>query len=454
MKHLILLCCACLLVASDPAAHDWPMWGGSADRNMVSSMTGAPATWDVKTGKNVKWVAKLGSQTYGNPVVSGGQVYVGTNNEPARNPAEAGDRSVLMCFRESDGAFLWQHANQKLASGPAQDWPDIGACSSPLVESDRLYYVTNRCELVCLDTHGDGKGNAKVVWKFDMIKQLGVWPRNQSNSSPVAFGDLVIAGTANGQDENRERVPAPKAPSMIAIDKKTGKLAWQVNSVGDKILDGQWSSPAVATVGGAAQVVIGEGDGWVRSYEALSGKKLWEFDTNPKSSVWPKTRNEIIATPVIWQNKVYIANGQDPEAGAGPAHLYAIDATQRGDITTSGRLWDYDKVSRTISNVAIDNGLLFIADLAGFLHCLDVNTGKAYWTHDLLSKVWASPMVIAGKVYLGDEDGDVFVMEAAKEKKLIFQTSMGSNVYSTVVPADGTLFVTNRNQLFALAAKP
>jgi outer membrane protein assembly factor BamB len=457
MPRPILLCCAacaCLLVASDPAAHDWPMWGGTADRNMVSSMNGAPATWDVKTGKYVKWVAKLGSQTYGNPVVAGGQVYVGTNNELVRNPTEAGDRSVLMCFRESDGAFLWQHANRKLASGAAQDWPDIGACSSPLVEADRLYYVSNRCELVCLDTHGDGKGNAKVVWKFDMIKELGVSPRNQSNSSPVAFGDLVIAGTANGQDENRERVPAPKAPSMIAIDKKTGKLVWQVNSVGDKILDGQWSSPAVATVGGAAQVVIGEGDGWVRSYEALSGKKLWEFDTNPKNSVWPKTRNEIIATPVIWQNKVYIANGQDPEAGAGPAHLYAIDATKRGDITTSGRVWDYDKVSRTISNVAIDNGLLFIADLAGFLHCLDVNTGQPYWTHDVLSKVWASPMVIAGRVYLGDEDGDVFVMEAAKEKKLIFETNMGSNVYSTVVPANGTLFVTNRNQLFALAAKP
>jgi outer membrane protein assembly factor BamB len=109
---------------------------------------------------------------------------------------------------------------------------------------------------------------------------------------------------------------------------------------------------------------------------------------------------------------------------------------------------------RTISTVAIDNGLLFIADLAGFLHCLDVNTGKPYWTHDLLSKVWGSPMAINGKVYLGDEDGDVVVMQAAREKKLIFQANMGSNVYSTVVPADGTLFVTNRNQLFALAAKP
>jgi outer membrane protein assembly factor BamB len=200
-----------------------------------------------------------------------------------------------------------------------------------------------------------------------MIKQLGVSPKKQANSSPVSFGDLVIAGTSNGQNENRDRVPAPRAPSMIAVDKKTGRLVWQVNSVGDKILDGQWSSPAVATIGGTPQVVIGEGDGWVRSYEALTGKKLWEFDTNPKDAKWPKTRNEILATPVIWQNRVYVANGQDPESGAGPAHLYAIDATKRGDITVSGRVWQYDKVSRTISNVAIDNGLLFISDLAGFL---------------------------------------------------------------------------------------
>ena len=157
---------------------------------------------------------------------------------------------------------------------------------------------------------------------------------------------------------------------------------------------------------------------------------------------------------MIWQNKVYIANGQDPESGQGPGHLYAIDATKRGDITTSGRLWHYDKIKRSISTVAIHNGLLFIADLAGFLHCLDVNTGKPYWTHDMLAAIWGSPMVIDGKVYLGDEDGDVVVMEAGKEKKLILETNMGSNVYSTVVPANGTLFLTNRNQLFALAAKP
>src|SRR5712692_7906963 len=91
------------LLASDPGTGDWPMWGGTPDRNMVSNMKGLPTEWDVQTKKNVKWVARLGSQAYGNPVVADGKVFVGTNNEKARDPKQAGDRGVLMAFRESDG---------------------------------------------------------------------------------------------------------------------------------------------------------------------------------------------------------------------------------------------------------------------------------------------------------------------------------------------------------------
>src|SRR6185503_6765867 len=105
------------LSASDPGTGDWPMWGGTPDRNMVSSMKGLPGEWDVKTKKNVKWVAELGSQSYGNPVVAGGMVFVGTNNERVRDPKQAGDRGVLMAFRESDGEFLWQQTHVKLEAG-------------------------------------------------------------------------------------------------------------------------------------------------------------------------------------------------------------------------------------------------------------------------------------------------------------------------------------------------
>ena len=459
---------AAQLVASDPGSGSWPMWGGTPDRNLVSNMKNAPTEWDVKTKKNIKWVADLGSQSYGNPVVAGGMVFVGTNNELLRDPKQGGDRGVLMAFRESDGEFLWQHTHAKLEAGRANDWPFQGVASSPLVEGEILYYVSNRGVVHAIDIQGfrdnendgpfkdeklTGQNDADVIWTFDMIEEVGSYPHNLSNSSPVAHGDLIFLSTSNGQDESHVHIPSPRAPSIIALNKTTGKLVWEDNSVENRILHGQWSTPSVGTIGGVVQVVSAQGDGWVRGYEAESGKKLWEFDTNPKDSVWPRTRNELIATPVIYQDVVYIANGQDPEHGEGVGHMYAIDGSKRGDITKTGLVWHFDKIRRSISTAAIADGLLYIADFSGYLHCLDVKTGQEYWNHDLLAAVWASPFLIDGKVYIGDEDGDIVVMAHGKEKKQLAEMNMGSAVYGTIVPANGVLFINNRSQLFAIANK-
>jgi outer membrane protein assembly factor BamB len=425
---------------------DWAMWGGSPNRNMVSTMTGLPVEWDVKSKKNVKWVAELGSQSYGNPVVSGGIVFVGTNNELMRNPKEGGDRGVLMAFRESDGQFLWQRTHAKLESGRANDWPFQGVASSPLVIGDRVYYVSNRAVVYAVEAK---TGN--TVWEFDMIEEVGAFPHNLANSSPVAHGDLLYVNTSNGVDESHVVVPSPRAPSIIALNRNTGALVWEDNSVEERILHGQWSPPTVATIDGVVQVISGQGDGWVRGYEAVSGKKLWEFDTNPPDSVWPRTRNEIISTPVVVNNVVYLANGQDPEHGEGVGHFYAIDATKRGNITQTGRLWHYEKIRRSISTAAVADGLVYIADFSGYLHCLDAKTGQPYWVHDVFAAVWGSPMVIDGRVYLGDEDGDVVVVAHGRELKVLAEMNMGSAVYGTVVPANGALLLNNRNELYALA---
>jgi outer membrane protein assembly factor BamB len=462
----VLLAGSFVSTLSDPGSGDWPMWGGTPDRNMVSSMKGIPTTWDVKTKKNVKWVAELGSQAYGNPVVAGGMVFVGTNNEGPRDASIKGDKGVLMAFRESDGQFMWQAVHDKLAAGRANDWPFQGICSSPLVEDGVVYYMSNRGELMAVDVDGfrDGTNdglvkdekNTKetdvdVIWRYDMMDEIGVQQHNMANASPVSYGDLIFVNTSNGQDESHVNIPSAKAPAIIAVNKKTGKLVWEDNSVGERILHGQWSSPSIGKVGDTVQVALGQGDGWVRGYEAMTGKKLWEFDMNPKDSVWPKTRNEVISTPVFYENVVYIANGQDPEHGEGVGHLYAIDPTKRGDITESGRIWHYDKIRRSISTGSIYNGILFYSDFSGFLHALDLKTGKPFWTHDMFAAIWGSPMVIDGKVYLGDEDGDVTVLAADKALKVISENNMGSSVYSTPVPAHGVLYIVNRNELFALA---
>ncbi|MGH9658391.1 MAG: PQQ-binding-like beta-propeller repeat protein [Bryobacteraceae bacterium] len=455
--------------AADPGAPgEWPMWGGTPDRNMVSLMKGAPVSWDMASKKNVRWIAGLGSQTYGNPVVSGGIVLVGTNNELVRDPKQGGDRGVVMAFRESDGEFLWQHTNEKLAAGRVNDWPFQGVCSSPLVEGGIVYYVSNRGEIVALDLQGfrdkendgpvkdekfTGEKDADVLWKFDMMEEVGAFPHNMSNSSPVSYGDLIYVSTSNGHDESHVNIPSPKAPAIIAVSKKTGKLVWEDNSVGEKILHGQWSSPAVGKIGDLVQVVIGQGDGWIRGYEAETGKKLWEFDSNPKNSVWPKTRNEVISTPVIHEGVVYIANGQDPEHGEGVGHLFAIDGTKRGDITRTGQIWHYEKIRRSISTGAVHNGILYYVDFSGFLHALDAKTGKPYWVHDMLAAVWGSPIVIDNKVYIGDEDGDVVVLQAGKALKVLAEQNVGSSVYSTPVPSNGSLYIANRNQLIAIGVK-
>jgi len=461
------LLAAVVVAMADPSGSgDWPMWGGTPTRNMVSSMKGLPTTWDIASSKNLKWVAKLGSQSYGNPVVSKGVVLVGTNNELVRDPKQPGDRGVVMAFRESDGEFLWQATHEKLSSGRVNDWPFQGVASSPLVEGERVYYVSNRAELVCADLQGfrDGENDGPfkeekftsqtdvdILWKLDMMEEVGSFPHNLANSSPVAWGDLIYVSTSNGQDESHVNIPSPRAPAIIAVNKNTAKVVWEDASPGDKILHGQWSTPAVGTVGGVDMVLHGQGDGWLRSYEAATGKKLWEFDLNPKDSVWPKTRNEIISTPVIVENVVYIANGQDPEHGEGVGHAYAIDATKRGDITQSGRVWHYDKIRRSISTAAVQDGLVYLADFSGFFHCLDAKTGQALWVHDMLAAMWGSPLLADGKIYLGDEDGDVVVFQAGREKKIVAEMNMGSSVYSTPVPANGVLFINNRNQLFALA---
>ena len=477
-------------------AQDWPQWGGSSLRNNTPFGTNIPTFWNVgdfdrRTGRwipdeaeNIKWVARLGSQTYGNPVIADGRIYVGTNNGAGyleRYPPKV-DLGCMLCFREADGAFQWQYSSEKLATGRVHDWPLQGICSAPLVEGKRMWFVSNRGEVVCLDTEGfyddedDGMKDvlpaadlreADVVWKFDMMKKLGVSQHNMANCYITSWGNRLFVCTSNGVDSSHLNIPAPDAPSFVALDKHSGRVLWTDNSPGMNILHGQWSAPAVAELGGVPQVIFPAGDGWVYSFRADRWKQgkpelLWKFDGNPKESKWilggRGTRNNIIAIPVIYDGLVYVVMGQDPEHGEGAGHLWCIDPTKRGDVSpelamkiegdervaiqhrryqavtkedgeiavanlTSAVVWHYDRVDhngdgqfsfeeefhRGLGSVAIKNDLLFVTDFSGIVHCLNAKTGQVHWTCDLLAASWGSPLIVADHVYIGDEDGDIAV---------------------------------------------
>src|SRR5439155_9991332 len=175
---------------------DCPMAGCSWSRNPVNIRNkNIPTEWSTEEGKqkNIKWMAKLGKVTYGGPIIAGGKIFIGTNNEDPRDPAVKGDHGILMCFREGDGQFLWQ-AVHDLPATIDQEARTQGIPSSPAVDGNRVYYVSNGCDVVCADVNGDmQKKSANILWRLDMMKELNVFPHKMSNCSPLVAGDLVFA---------------------------------------------------------------------------------------------------------------------------------------------------------------------------------------------------------------------------------------------------------------------
>ncbi len=733
------------IVDMDVGQFDWPQWGGSRSRINTPAGKNIPTTWDVGPieqqsdfqkadkhrleprqpvgSKNIKWVVPLGSETYGNPVVANGKIILGTNNGAGylQRYAPDVDLGVLLCFEEATGKFLWQHSNEKLPTGRVHDWPNQGVCSTPVADGERIWYVSNRGEVVCLDAlgfyddeddgptqaewmtifsvdallhgqlmsyprswsdlpelirsefsrlgldtplqieikrdsiqkiwtldevvfkngtvverkarfvmrlegnqfkvleitsdgsqptelfsvddrllpnhgtprvaysiqdellkheiqlldqpapftieegkswefsgslngveqqfvavlenakliirkrqHPSDKQEADVIWKFNMMQELGVSQHNMANCSMLSVDGVLFVCTSNGVDEGHLNLPAPDAPSFIALDRETGRVLWTDNSPGGNVMHAQWGSPSYGVFNGQPQVIFAGGDGWVYSFDPRGdghggSRLLWKFDGNPKTSKYAlggsATRNQIIAFPAIYDGLVYIAMGEDPEHGEGDGHLWCIDPTKRldgGDVSdelavdltgnaipprrlqavdvrlgeraipnpNSAVVWHYshqdlnqdgefgfeEVFHRSLSTPVIKDDVLYIGDFSGVFHCLNAKTGKAYWTYDLFAACWSSALLVDGKVYIADEDGDIAIfrhsadpriamtpvqtqdnriefapLNSRWEGQIISECRMGTAIYMTPIVANNVLYVATRNRLYAIA---
>jgi outer membrane protein assembly factor BamB len=303
-----------------------------------------------------------------------------------------------------------------------------------------------------------GRGKADIIWSYDLIEELGVFPHNLATSSPLVLGERVFLVTGNGVDEGHLNIPSQIAPSFVAFNKNTGELLWEY-TVLERVLHGQWSSPSAGIIDGKAQVIFPGGDGWVYALEPQSGELIWRFNCNPSSSTWELggygTKNNIIATPVFVDGKVYVGVGQDPEHGTGAGHLYCIDSTGRGDVTSTHKVWHRgnEDFGRTMSTVAVTDGLVYAADLSGMFYCLDAETGALQWTHDLKSALWGSPMWVDGKVYIGDENKNITIFSHGRHKHIINIVKMDGAVYTTPVAANGVLYIATKSRLYAVEAQ-
>ena len=518
------------LAVASARAGDWPAWGGSdLGRNMVSQEKGLPEIFKPGeksptgdgmlpgTTENVRWVVKLGTLICGNPTVAGGRVFVGSDDASLQGDTrlKRTKGGMVWCLDEKTGNTLWRlpvpaRSKERLPKDAHYGQQNLGTCSSPTIAGNRAFVVTNSCEIVCLDVKGQANGNdgpfkdeaaymagdknppveiqktdGDILWKYDLVEQLGICPHDVAACSVLVDGDILYCTSANGVNHEHTFCLRPDAPSFIALDAKTGKLlATDTEDLGHRMWHCLWSPPTIGVVNGKRLVFFGGGDGICYAFEALTElpgqpvhfKKVWSYDCVPpnyrdplgdgkpfnyyigdKRKKYSTNKDdgaflgpsEIIASPVFHDGHVYCTIGQDPMHGRGRGLLHCIDATKTGDITHSGRVWTYDAIERSIGSVSISGGLLYATDLAGHVHCLDEKTGKPYWVHETNAETWSTPLVADGRIYICTKK-KLVTLAAGKEKKLISEVSLGSSAYATPIVANSTLFVCSQSYLWAV----
>lgn len=497
------LVCSVLLIAAEKGVWggDQPQWGQYPTRNMISDEVSLPEHFDAETGEGILWTAQLGDdnlggEAYGTPIVSQGRVLIGTNNTVPRDPRHAIFQGVLMCLNEQDGSLAWQlFVPRLLGDDGFLDQPRIALCSPPTVEGDRVYVVTNRSEVVCLDLQGMANGNdgpyqdegqhmvqpseaaievtaqdADIIWLFDLPTQAGIHPHDSPHSSILIDGRYLYLNTGNGVDLTHRKIRRPDAPSLIVLDKVTGKLVGQDDEgIGPRIFHCTWSSPALGTVRGQPLIFFCGGDGLVYAFEPLPQdlagdtvrhlKRVWKFDcdpTAPKENVHEYVGNRvespsnIMGMPVFYKDRIYVCGGGDFWWGKSEAFVKCIDASRTGDITADGEIWSQPLQRHACSTPAIFQNLVFVGDLGRRVCCFDADTGELYWEHRMRGPVWSTILVADGKVYAASGGGDFCILEASKTKRVIHTTMIGAPVYTTPTAANGRLYVNSLNRLYAI----
>jgi outer membrane protein assembly factor BamB len=478
-----------LFFSSTCVAADQPQLASAWGRNFVSAETNLPVFFDPASGSNVLWVADLGTESHATPVIANGRVYVGGNNGRPRDARRAGDRGVLFCLAERTGKLLWQLAIPKLTGDIFLDWPRAGICSPPTVESNRVYIVSNRGEALCLDAEGMANGNdgpfvdeaalmtpkepdaakvemgpldADVLWRFDMASGAGIWTHDSAHTSILIRGDHLYLNTGTGVDNTHKVIRSPDAPSLIALDKRTGKMiARERERIAPDIFHATWSCPALGMVNGTETVVFAGGNGTVYGFrpaglDATSEtlEKLWSFYFDPDA---PRTnihdylgnRHEspsvIHGMPVFEAGRLFVAGGGDLWWGKTNAWIKCY----RTDAVPPREIWSRALDGHVVATPSVAAGMVFIGDCDGVVHCVDTETGAALWTHKTKGEIWGSALVADGKVYVGTRSGSLLIFGLSREKKLLNTVEFKEPMSATPVAANGTIFISTAKRLCA-----
>jgi outer membrane protein assembly factor BamB len=402
----VLLFVACLMTISPAGASNWTRFRGPNGTGIADDKD-IPVAWDFS--KHLLWKVALPGLGNSSPVIWNDRLFVQTSSKD-------GSERSLLCINVKNGATVWQ---AKTAAAKATiHAKNSYASSSPAVDRERVYAVFWDGDhlLIKAYTHSGDK-----VWSKDLGKYAS---QHGAGASPVVFEDKVIY--FNDQDDKAE---------LLCFNAKTGTIVWHVDRPAFRAC---YSSPVFRDLpNGQKELIVASTKG-ITGYDPHKGTQHWNWEWK----FYTKMDLRTTGSPIYAHGMLFACSGD----GGGPRHMVAVDLGETPKLAWENRK-DFPYVP---TPVAVGDHLYFVND-KGFAGCYEAKTGKQMWFTRLMGDCTASPIVIDGKVYAIDEDGEAFVFEANPTKlNVLAKNSLGETDRATPAVADNRLFIRGQQHLFCI----
>jgi outer membrane protein assembly factor BamB len=403
---------------------NWPAWRG-ADGSGITREKNLPLRWSAT--ENVRWKIALPDRGNSSPVVWGTRIFIA-------QALEKEGRRTLMCLDRANGKVLWQRGVDYAEKEQTHNTNPY--CSAtPVTDGERVIVWFGSAGIACYDFEG------KELWKRDLGKQKHIWGYG---GSPILYRDLCILNFGPGERS-----------FLIALDKRTGKTVWQQdvpvrefktrndNFAGnDKGEIGSWSTPLVIRAEGRDELII-SWPGELRAFAPLTGKELWRCDG----------LNPLLYTSPIYGEGVLVA------MGGYCGSTVAVRPGGNGDVTQTHRLWQTlrSKKNRLACGV-IKDGHIYLANMEGFVECIELKTGRSVWEERMPAKgpkseSWSSATLVEDRVYIPNQSGDVVVLRASPKFEVIGVNSVGNEMCNaSLAISNGDVFLRTHQHLWCFSA--
>ena len=383
----------------------WSRWRGPSGQGDAAG-GGYPDTWSAT--HNVRWKTAVPGRGNSSPIVWGDRLFLTTAHDGGR-------RLSILAFRRSDGGQLWETF---LPAGPAAytHHKNGHASATPATDGERIYASFGSRGLVAIDLNG------KIVWRQDLNQTD---PYHGHAGSPLLYRDRVIVY----QDQSG-------GGFIAAFDARTGKPLWRTGrdaSVG-------WGTPIALHAADHDEIIVNS-QSRVCAYDPATGRELWSC---------AGSSYEVIPTPVVGHGMVFCSSGR-----AGPT--LAIRPGGKGDVTRSHLVWTSPRGSPFVpSPIVYGEHLYMVNDMASIVTCFDARSGRALWQGRLgvaqREGFSASPVVVDGKLFFSNDDGDTFVLKAGPAFELLRTNQIGEATLASPALVDGRWYIRTDRNLIAVGA--